>query len=37
MPNGFQGPVEDWDRMESPLRSVDARLTNFANAHRTRV
>jgi hypothetical protein len=37
MPNGFHGPVEEWDRMESPFREIDARLTKFADDHQMQV
>jgi hypothetical protein len=37
MPNGFHGPVEEWDRMESPFREIDPRLTKFASERKMRV
>jgi hypothetical protein len=37
MPNGFHGPVEEWDRMESPFRDIDPQLTKFANERKMRV
>jgi hypothetical protein len=33
MPNGFHGSREDWDRLEAPLRRVDAELDAFAGRH----
>jgi hypothetical protein len=33
MPNGFHGPVDEWERMESQLRQIDSRLAQFADAH----
>jgi hypothetical protein len=37
MPNGFHGPVEEWDRMESPFRGIDPRLAKFANERKMQV
>ncbi|MBI1801210.1 MAG: hypothetical protein HY259_13055 [Chloroflexi bacterium] len=34
MPNGFQGPKEEWDRMEAPLLEIDQQLRLFAQANR---
>jgi hypothetical protein len=31
MPNGFYGPVEQWERMEAPLQEIDSQLQTFAN------
>jgi hypothetical protein len=30
MPNGFHGPNAEWERIESPLLKLDARLEAFA-------
>lgn len=37
MPNGFHGPVEEWDRIESPFQEIDPRLRKFANEHKMRL
>lgn len=37
MPNGFYGPVEEWDRIEAPLQRIDPRLAEFAAEHKMRV
>lgn len=31
MPNGFQGPKEEWDRMEAPLLKLDDAIRRFAD------
>ena len=33
MPNGFDGPDEEWERLESPLRALDPALDAFAREH----
>jgi hypothetical protein len=33
MPNGFQGSQQEWDRLEAPLRRIDAELLAFAGRH----
>ena len=33
MPNGFQGPKEEWRRMESPYVRIDSVLEAFAQRH----
>ena len=33
MPDGFHGSVEEWERIESPLREIDKTLDDFARAH----
>ena len=37
MPNGFSGPTEEWQRIESPLRTIDDLLQAFAARHRMMV
>ena len=33
MPNGFVGPVEEWNRLEAPLKEIDPVLGAFAASH----
>lgn len=33
MPNGFQGPPSEWDRLEAPLRPLDPAVEAFADRH----
>lgn len=33
MPNGFDGPKDDWNRMEAPLVKLDSVLDSFADIH----
>jgi hypothetical protein len=30
MPNGFHGSEEEWERIEAPLRTIDAGIAAFA-------
>ena len=32
MPNGYQGPKAEWDRMEKPLITIDSDLARFASS-----
>src|ERR1044072_908946 len=33
MPNGYHGPLEEWERMEAPLLEIDESLAKFAAAN----
>jgi hypothetical protein len=33
MPNGHHGPKEEWDRLEAPLKTLDAEIEAFAKSH----
>jgi hypothetical protein len=33
MPNGFHGPQAQWEKLESPLRTLDGELRAFAELH----
>jgi hypothetical protein len=33
MPNGYQGPETEWNRLEAPLRDIDPPIEAFAKRH----
>jgi len=33
VPNGFHGPKEEWQRLEAPLKLIDAELEAYAQSH----
>ena len=37
MPDGFYGPTDEWQRMETPLLHIDPILDNFAQENALRV